>query len=93
MLYESWKTSAALVPHTLYILKDDFSKKAEDLLLVAMLQSKVSRYCSLMGLYSLTAKLSLKTLETLGRCPDAPSKLVYETKSLRADALKICGQL
>ena len=54
--YESWKTCAALVPHALHILKDDFSRNAEDLLLVAMLQSKISRYYSLMGLYSLTAQ-------------------------------------
>ena len=91
--YESWKTCAALVPHALRILKNDFSRKAEDLLLVAMLQSKISRYYSLMGFYSLTAQLSLETLETFGRCPDAPRKVVYETKSLRAEALKLTGQL
>ena len=91
--YESWKTCAVLVPHALHILKNDFSKKAEDLLLVAMLQSKISRYYSSMGMYSLTAQLSLETLENFGRCPDAPKKVVYETKSLRAEALKNNGQL
>ena len=91
--YESWKTCAALVPHALHILKNNFSKKAEDLLLVAMLQSKISRYYSWMGHYSLAAKLSLETLETFGRCPDAPRKVVYETKFLRAEALKNNGQL
>ena len=91
--YESWKTCAALVPHALHILKDDFSTKAEDLLLVASLQAKISRYYSFMGLYSLTVQLSLDTLETFGRCPDAPRKVVYETKSLRVEALKNNGQL
>ena len=84
---------AALVPHALHILENDFSKFAEDVLLVAMLQSKISRYYSRMGLYSQAAKLSLETIETFARCPAAPKRLVYETKSLWAEALKDNGQL
>lgn len=91
--YESWKTCAALIPHALHILKNDFSKSAKDMPLVAMLQFKLSRYYSRMGLYSQAVKLSLETLETLGRGPDAPKLLVHETKSLRAEALKNNGQL
>lgn len=92
-LYESWKTCAALIPHALRILKHGFSKFPEDMLLVAMLQLKISRYYSHLGLYSQAAKLSLDTTETFARCPDAPKKVVYETKSIRAKALKNHGQL
>lgn len=91
--YESWKTCAALIPHSLHILKNDYSKFAEDLLRVALLQHKISRYYSEVGLYSQAAKLSLETLETLERCEDAPKKLVYETKSIGAKALKDNDQL
>jgi len=91
--YESWKTCAALIPHALQVLKNDSSKFAEDMLLVAMLKSKLSQYYLRLGLYSQAAKLSLETLETYGRCTDPPKKLVYETKSLRVDALRINGQI
>ena len=86
--YECWKTCAALIPHALHILKSDFSEFADDRLLVAILQSKISRYYSRMGFYSQAADLGLETLETLGQYLGAPTKLVYETKSLRAEALK-----
>ena len=91
--FESWKTCVALIPHALHILKNDFSKVAEDMFLVALLQSKICRYYSRMGLYSQAAKLSLETLEIFGRCSNAPKKLAYETKTLRAEALKNNGQL
>ena len=91
--YESWKTCATLVPHVLQVLKNDFSRSTKHLLLVAMLQFKLCQYHLRIGLYSQAAKLSLETLETYGRCPDAPKKLVYKTKSLRANALRIDGQL
>lgn len=91
--YESWKTCAALIPHALHIIKNDFSKSTEDMLLVAMLQSKISRYYSMVGLYSQAATLSLKALETFRRCPNAPKKVVYETKFLRAKALLDNDQL
>ena len=91
--YESWETCAILIPHALRILKEDFSKSAEDMLLVALLQSKISRYYSSLGLYSQAAQLSLKALETFGRCSKSPKKLVYKTKVLRAEALKHNGQL
>ena len=91
--HESWETFAALLSHALHVLENNYPKSAEDLLLVAVLQSKTSRFYSRLGLYSQTAKLSRETLEIFGRCPDAPKKLVYETKSLRAEALKDYGQL
>ena len=91
--YESWKTCAALIPHALQVLKNESSNFAEDMLLVAMLKSKLSQYYLRMGLYFQAAKLSLEALETYGRCPDPPKKLVYETKSLRADALRIIGPI
>ena len=62
--YETWKTCAALIPHALQILRNDFSKFPEDMLLVAMLQLKISQYYSHMGLYSQAARLTLETLET-----------------------------
>ncbi|MCJ1273174.1 hypothetical protein MMC21_000963 [Puttea exsequens] len=91
--YESWETCVALIPHASHILTNDFPKNTEDMLLIATLQSKLSQYYSRMGLYSQTVKLTLKTLETFGQCPDAPKKVVYQTKSLRAEALKNNNQL
>lgn len=88
--YESWSLCAALIPHSLKVLRSELYGPTEAMPL-GILQSKISRYYLNRGLYQQAEVWSRKALDNLTLLPGVEQKDVYDTKSDRVFVLQKLG--